>query len=38
MMLKKRVRYYNILERRFYQKGLNLKVKNQSRTLQEREN
>ena len=37
-MLKKRVRYYNILERRFYPKCLKVEAKNQCKTLQEIEN
>lgn len=38
VMLKKRVRYYNLLERRFYQKSLKIKTKNQYKILQEIEN
>ena len=38
IMLKKRVRFYNILERRFYQQSLKLEIKYQNKTLQEIEN
>lgn len=38
VMLKKRIRYYNLLEKRFYQKNLKIKIKNQYKILQEIEN
>jgi hypothetical protein len=37
-MLKKRVKYYNILERRYYHKSSKVKARNQNKILQEREN
>ena len=37
-MLKKRVKYYSILEIKFYQKSSKAKVNNLSKILQEREN
>lgn len=37
-MQKKRIKYYNILKRRYYQKSLKTKVNNLSKILQEREN
>jgi hypothetical protein len=37
-MQKKRVKYYNILEIKYYQKSSKAKVNNQSKILQEREN
>ena len=38
VMQKKRVRYYSLLEIRYYQKRSKVRVKNQNKTLQEREN
>ena len=37
-MQKKRVKYYSLLERRFFQKRLKIKTKSQWKILQEREN
>ena len=37
-MQKKRIKYYSLLERRFYQKSSKIKVNNQNKILQEREN
>lgn len=38
IMQKKTIKYYNILERRYYQKSSKAKVNNRSKILQEREN
>ena len=38
IMQKKRVKYYNILERKYYQKSSKVKVKSPKNILQEREN
>ena len=37
-MQKKRVKYYNILERKYYQKSSKVKAKSPKKILQEREN
>jgi len=37
-MQKKRVKYYSLLERRYYQKSSAIKINNQNKILQESEN
>ena len=37
-MQKKRIKYYSLLERKYYQKSSKIKVNNQNKILQESEN